>query len=78
MAQAHYLLLLTANRNMQGGDSLEQTIREENQETSLPVITISNVERMVEATYRAQCTARLAEIVIYLDNYLGSGRLFIP
>jgi hypothetical protein len=51
-AQEHRMLLLTANRNRKGGDSLEQTIRDTNEATSLPVITISDVERMVEAAHR--------------------------
>ena len=76
--QAQQMLLLTANRNMQGEDSLEQTIREANQSTSLPVITISNVDRMVDAAYRERCALRLTEIVLYLDHYWGAGRLFIP
>jgi hypothetical protein len=37
-AQAKRMLLLTGNRSMKGPDSLEQTIREENTLTSLPVI----------------------------------------
>jgi len=77
-AQASQFVLLTGNRNMQGDDSLEETIREENQPTSLPVVTISNVYRMMERTYREQCAARLVEICLYLDDYRGAGRLFIP
>lgn len=72
------MLLLTANRNLQQEDSLEQTIRENNQPSSLPVVTISDPNRMVEAAYRERCAARLAEIAIYLSDYLGSGRLYIP
>jgi hypothetical protein len=34
------MLLLTDNRNMVGVDSLEQTIREENQSAAFPVVTI--------------------------------------
>jgi hypothetical protein len=77
-AQEHGLILLTANRRMDGEESLEQTIREENTAASLPVLTIGNVERMVERTYREQCAIRLLEIGLDLDNYLGAGRLFIP
>lgn len=77
-AQAHQMLLLTDNRSMAGVNSLEQTIREENHETSYPVITIGRVDRMVERTYRERCAARLLEIVLYLDDYMGAGRLFIP
>ncbi len=78
VAQAQRLLLLTANRNMQGEDSLEQTIREENQSTSLPVFTIRDLSRMVESDYRILCATRIVEVVIYLESYLGAGRLFIP
>ncbi len=77
-AQANQLIVLTANRNMEGADSLEQTLRDANQTTSLPILTISNADRIVEAAYRARCAARLAEIVVYLSDYLGSGRLYIP
>lgn len=77
-AQEHGMLLLTDNRNRRGEDSLEQTIREENSLTSLPVLTIGNVARVVEQTYREQCVIRLVEIGLDLANYLGTGRLFIP
>lgn len=76
--QARGMLLLTGNRNMAGPDSLEQTIREENAPTSLPVITIANVSRIDERAYRERCSSRLVEIVLDIDNYLGTGRVFIP
>ena len=50
-AQEHKLILLTANRNMDGMDSLEQSIRQENISTSIPVITIGRVERLKEKSY---------------------------
>jgi predicted nuclease of predicted toxin-antitoxin system len=77
-AQSNQMLLLTANRNAKGKDSLEQTIREEGNSTSLPVITIGNLDRLVEREYREQCSARLADIVFSIENYLGVSRLFIP
>jgi hypothetical protein len=76
--QTHRMILLTGNRSMVGPDSLEQTIREENTVTSLPVITIGSVGRLDERVYRERCGSRLIEIVVDLDNYLGTGRLFIP
>jgi hypothetical protein len=76
--QAHKMILLTANRNMEGQNSLEQTIREENRLTSLPVLTISNDEYLKEKTYRKRCIEKLLEILFDLDNYLGTGRIFIP
>jgi hypothetical protein len=77
-AQEHGMVLLTSNRRMRDVDALEQTIREENTATSLPVLTISNVKRMVEKTYRERCAARLLEITLDLENYSGAGRIFIP
>ncbi len=77
-AQTNRMLLLTGNRSMKGPDSLEQTIREENTATSLPVITVSSAHRLDERLYRERCGSRLIEIILDLDNYLGVGRLFIP
>jgi hypothetical protein len=77
-AQEHGMLILTDNRSRRGEDSLEQTIREENSSTSLPVLTIGNVARLVDRSYREQCVGRLVEIVLDLENYSGTGRLFIP
>jgi hypothetical protein len=61
-AQAHGMVLLTANRRMLGPDTLEQTIREENTPTALPVLTIAAAKRMNERAYRERCANRLAEI----------------
>jgi hypothetical protein len=77
-AQSNHMLLLTANRNAKGKDSLEQTIQEEGLLASLPVLTIASFDRLVEREYREQCCARIADIVLYLENYLGVSRLFIP
>ncbi len=77
-AQAQHMVLLTANRNMNEEDSLEQTIREENTPTSLPVLTIGNPNRISQRTYREDMALRLAEIAIDLDSYLGMGRIYIP
>ena len=72
------MILLTHNRNMRDADSLEQTLREENMLTSLPVITVSRADRLRERTYRERCAVRLVEIVLEIEQYLGAGRLFIP
>jgi hypothetical protein len=77
-ARDRQLILLTGNRNMRGQDSLERTIREENTPTSLPVLTIGSPDRLEEQPYRHRCADRLFEIVVDIDQYLGSGRLFIP
>jgi predicted nuclease of predicted toxin-antitoxin system len=77
-AQENQMMILTANRNMKGEDSLEQVMREENTESSFPVLTIGNLDRLSEADYRERCVERLIEIVVDFDNYKGAGRLFIP
>jgi hypothetical protein len=79
IAQENQMILLTANRSMKGDDSLEKVMREENTPTSLPVVTIGNADRVLnEPEYRERCVERLAEIAIYINNYLGSRRVFIP
>jgi hypothetical protein len=76
--QDNKLLLLTANRNAQGEDSLEQVMRQENQPTSLPILTIGDPDRINEFEYRERSLEKLVEIVIDIQDYLGAGRLFIP
>lgn len=76
--QEQQMLLLTDNRNMEGEDSLEQTLRDEVTAHSLPVLTIGKRERLADFTYREQCVDRLVEIIIDLNSYLGYSRLFMP
>jgi len=79
LAQKNEMILLTANRSMKGKDSLEQVMREENTSTSLPVITISNADRLLnDYDYRNRCVEKLIEIVLDIDNYRGAKRIFIP
>jgi predicted nuclease of predicted toxin-antitoxin system len=77
-AQENGMILLTNNRNMDGDDSLEQTLREENTVTSLPVVTIANVGRLSERRYRERCAFQLLEIVLELKKHLGRSRVYIP
>jgi predicted nuclease of predicted toxin-antitoxin system len=78
VAQSNQMIILTANRNMKGDDSLEQVIREENSLQSLPVVTIGNKEKLDEQIYRERCASRLVEILFDIDNYMGVGRVYIP
>ena len=77
-AQTNQMMILTANRNMKGEDSLEQVIRQENATDSLPVVTIGNLDRLDEFDYRERCVERLIEIALEIETYMGVGRLFIP
>ena len=78
VAQNNRMFILTANRNMEGDDSLEQIIRENNRASSFPVVTISDKERLDERTYRERCAIRLIETLIDVENYMGVGRIYIP
>ena len=70
-AQDNQMILVTANRSMKGTDSLEQVIREESSPTSLPVVTLGNIDRVAERDYREQCVDRLIEVVLYIENYIA-------
>ena len=73
------LLLLTANRNMEGPDSLEAVIRELGDANSLPVLTIADPDRVLfDSAYRELCAYRIADIALELEANRGTARLFIP
>ncbi len=77
-AQENQMILLTANRRMKGVDNLEQTIREENTTSSLPVVTIASLDRFNDREYRERCAVRLIHILLDIENYKDVGRIFIP
>lgn len=77
-AQTHGMVLLTNNRNEDDETSLGATIRRENTPASLPVLTVASPLRLKEFNYRRAAALRLADILFYLENYLGTGRLYIP
>ena len=77
--QAEGLLLVTANRNGRGSDSLDVTIRTHGIATSLPVLTIADERLMlVDRSYAERAGIRLLEILLEPDRFLGTGRLFLP
>jgi hypothetical protein len=79
VAQENQMILFTANRSMKDEDSLEQVMREENTQNSLPVVTIGNADRVLnDSSYRERCVDRIVEIAIYTANYMGARRVFIP
>jgi hypothetical protein len=72
------LVLLTDNRD-DGPDSLEATIRANNQPTSLPVFTIGNVRQLSESpTYADRVIDQLFTYLLELENIRGTGRLYLP
>ena len=79
VAQENQMILLTANRSMKDEDSLEQVMREENTQNSLPVVTVGNADRVLnDSSYRERCVDRIVEIAIYTVSYMGARRVFIP
>lgn len=73
-------ILLTGNRTAKHGqESLEMTIRRLVTATSLPVVTIGDLERVLkDKTYCERCAHRLAEITFDLEErYLGITRLYL-
>lgn len=73
------LLLITDNRNDDGPDSLESTIRKYNAATSLPVFTIGDVRSVSRnAEYANRVIDRLFRYLLELDNIRGTGRLYLP
>ena len=76
--QARQVVLVTGNRNNEGPDSLEETIRRLNRADSLPVITISKPQSISQRSYAERAAARLLDYLLDLDKYRGAGRLYIP
>ena len=77
--QREGLVLISGNRNDDGPSSLEATIRNENQPNSLPVITISDTNRVLQdRLYAVSVAERLLEKLIAIDDFRGSGRIYVP
>ncbi len=77
--QERELILLTDNRNLDGADSLEATIRARNAPDSLPVFTIANVQRLGQShVYALQVVESLVDALLRIDTLRGTGRLYLP
>ena len=76
--QTHRLLLITNNRNSEDETSLNSTMWRENTPESWPIVTVSDKDSLLLPDYRQRVALSLAEIILYFDNYLGTGRVFVP
>jgi hypothetical protein len=77
--QAAELILITANRNDDGPDSLEMTIRTLNTPQSLPVLTLADANRVLnERSYAELVCDKLLEYLYDIDGLRGTGRLYLP
>jgi len=79
VCQREEVALITANRNKAGPDSLEATLRDHNNASSLPVFTISNAQRFMDSKrYAQRVVEKLLEYLLEIDAYRGTGRLYLP
>ena len=76
--QREHVLLITSNRNRDHEDSLQFVIESESTATSLPVLTIADQNSLMISEYRQRVADKLAAVIIDLDAYLGTGRIYLP
>ncbi|MEM7532105.1 MAG: ACP S-malonyltransferase [Chloroflexota bacterium] len=77
--QEYRYILVTGNRSMADGtDSLEAVVRELVEPTSIPVLTISDLDRVLtDRSYCESCAYILADYVMRLEDILGVTRLYL-
>ena len=79
MCQTEDLLLITANRNNDGPESLESTMRTKGTSQSLPVFTLADSNRVLnERSYAETVADQLLEYLYDMENLKGTGRLYLP
>jgi hypothetical protein len=77
--QAQRYYLLTSNRNEDSPDSLEATLRREGTPTCLPVFTLPQPDRVYSnPIFLDRVVEKLLDYILYADNILGTGRLYLP
>jgi hypothetical protein len=79
VCQQQELILITANRLQRTPDSLEATIRQHNSAHAYPVVTLASADRILEdRSYAERAVVALLEYLLDIDNYRGTGRLYVP
>jgi len=79
LCQQRELILITANRNEDRPDSLETTIKNENTPRSLPVFTLGDAEGVRHSrSYAERVVEQMLDYLLNIDNYRGTGRLYLP
>jgi hypothetical protein len=77
--QSEQVILLTGNRNADGPDSLETTLRAHNSAESLPVFTVGNLGQLMKSReYAERVVEKLVGYLLDIDKYRGTGRLYLP
>lgn len=79
VCQQQEIILITANRNDDGPDSLEAAIRTMNVLQSLPVFTLADADQVLHSRpYAERVVERLLEYLLEIDHVRGTGRLYLP
>ena len=79
LCQTHQIVLITGNRNKAGPEALEAVIERDNTPTSLPVLTIGAPPQVFRnREYAERVVTRLLEVLLDLEQYRGTGRLYLP
>jgi len=79
LCQEKEIVLVTGNRNAEGEESLEQTIRRLGTPDSLPVLTIGDPNRLMrDRLYAEEVAAQLLDYLRDIDELRGTGRLYLP
>jgi hypothetical protein len=77
--QTQQIILITGNRNKAGPEALEAVIEQNNTPTSLPVLTIGVPPRVLSSrAYAERVATRLLEVLLDVEQYRGTGRLYLP
>jgi hypothetical protein len=77
--QTRQIILITGNRNKAGPEALEAVIEQNNTPTSLPVLTIGSPPRVLSSReYAERVATRLLEVLLDVEQYRGTGRLYLP
>jgi hypothetical protein len=77
--QDREVILITGNRNHDGPDSLEATLRARNEAGCLPVFTLADPDSITQGGGQASLVAeRLLGYLLEIDRYRGAGRLWLP
>ena len=77
--QTQQIILITGNRNKVGPEAFEAVVERYNTPTSLPVLTIGAPPRVLSSrAYAERVATRLLEILLDVEQYRGTGRLYLP
>ena len=73
------VVLITGNRNAEGPNSLEATIRSRSNSRCLPVLTLADPNRILyDRAYASLVVERLFDVLVDIEEVLGVGRLYLP